>query len=116
MAQGQDQSVVIAYYRNPKTGKVERYEMASVTYDEASRPMMVGRERVVSGEEELWALDPPEDVDPREIVDHTPQPFVLETPPAQPPPAFPTRSPQILKRTPAPAAPTHTRPSAPRRG
>lgn len=105
MPQDYDKSLVIAYYRNPKTGKVEKRQMTSVTYEEASRPMMVGRERVTSGEEDLWSLEPPEDVDPRDIVDLTPQPFLMEIPPPQPPPAFPTRSPEVLKRTPAAPAP-----------
>lgn len=112
MTQANDPSLVIAYYRNPKSGKVECHQMQSVIFEEASRPMMVGMDRVESGEESLWTLEPPEDVDPRDIVDYTPQPFRAEIPPAQPPPAFSTRSPEILKRAQAPAPPA---PTAPRR-
>jgi hypothetical protein len=106
MTQTNDPSLIIAYYRNPKTNRVEKHLMQTVIFEEASRPMMVGNERVTSGEEDLWTLEPPEDIDPREIQDLTPQPFVTEVASGQPPPAFPTRAPEILKRAQtAPAAP-----------
>lgn len=112
MTQADDPSIVIAYYRNPRSGKVERHVMSSVTYAEAVNPMMVEGNPTESGEENLWSLTPPEDVDPREIADMGPKPFIAVTPPAQPPPAFSTRSPDILKRAQAAAPPA---PSASKR-
>jgi hypothetical protein len=111
MTQTHDPSLVIAYYSNPKSGKVERHQMQSVIFEEASRGMYVGAEFVTSEENKNWTPEPPEGADPRDIVDLTPQPFRAEIPPAQPPPAFPSRSPEVLKRAqaPAPTAPPKRR-------
>jgi hypothetical protein len=84
---------VIAYYANPETGKVEKHEMTSVTYEEASRAKTIqgprGRPIVhKNGEEHLWALEPPKGTKPEDIVDFTPMPFDVRAMDSAPPPAL----------------------------
>lgn len=83
---------VICYYANPN-GTVEKHEMTSVTYEEASRPKPLNgpRGRPVlhkNGEEHLWSLEPPKGAKLEEIIDFTPLPFDVKAMDSAPPPAL----------------------------
>jgi hypothetical protein len=93
---------VIAYYANPETGKVEKHEMTSVTYEEASRAKTIqgprGRPVVhKNGEEHLWVRANDDGsmpagfakgTKPEDIVDFTPMPFDVKAMDSAPPPAL----------------------------
>lgn len=86
-------SKVICYFANPATGKVEKHEMTSVGFEEASRPKFLqnkqGRPyKHVNGEEHLWSLEPPKGTKVEDIVDFTPMPFDVKAMDSAPPPAL----------------------------
>ena len=66
---------VICYYANPVSGKVEKHELSSISYEEATRGHVIERKRIMSGEEHLWTLEPPKGVKSDDILDLSPVPF-----------------------------------------
>lgn len=105
MARFSETGWVDCFYANPKTGKVEKHRLSTVSFEEATRPRRIGDgsnrvETIASGEEHLWTLDPP---DGAEIVDLSPASFeqiLSETAPASPPQAAPTNAVDPLRRGP----------------
>jgi hypothetical protein len=95
MTQGYDKSVVVCFYSNPRTGRVEKHRLPAIVFQEASQGRMVENSFVVPEDADLWSLEPPEgDV---ELDDRTPHDPEEHIPQAQPPPAFAPRSPESLK-------------------
>lgn len=92
---------VIAFYFNPN-GKVEKHEMTTVNFEEASRPKILQNDRGrpykhVHGEEHLWIRadengnlpqSHSKGVKVEEIIDFTPQPFDVKAMDSAPPPAL----------------------------
>lgn len=92
---------VIAYYANPN-GTVEKHEMTSVSYEEASRAKILqgptGRPMThKNGEEHLWVRANDDGsmpaafakgTKPEDIIDFTPAPFDVKAMDSAPPPAL----------------------------
>lgn len=115
MSQGPDPSIVTAYYRNAKTGRVDVYQLPSIVFQEASQGRYVENRWVVPEDADAWSDKPPE-VGEHEFDDHRPVPAESLIPQPQPPPAFAPHSPVILKgrgASPAPPFPHEPKPVGP---
>jgi hypothetical protein len=79
---------VTCYYANPATGVVEKHELSSISWQEATRGHMVERKRIMSGEEHLWTLEPPKGTKADEILDLSPTPFEVRVVESSGPPVL----------------------------